>query len=192
MKKLAVVFAASVLAIAAVAYAGGYSAFTQVQTGNGTNGMTYNSGSPAAGDGAGVVVSSTGLPIQNYAKVSARCSSTNTFLNASDISWLRCQHLGQDPNSVPGASGSGAGTTFVWKRCPQFDIEIDGGQSGKNIALNVNTLEFTVGPLPLGIKGEAYSWTGENLQQSGAALDAGVGVAVELYAPVLPTAASNL
>ena len=163
------------LLAASVALAGSVCVFEQVQIGNGTNGMTY---APAAGDGCPVLTSGFGGVAKNYADLSIAGTGTNTFLNASDISWLRCQHFVCDPNAA--INSDGTCTPSVIARCPAFDIEVDGGQGGKNIALNVNRLYYNVGPLPLsGVKGERYTWTGENLQQSGT-LDAGVGIVVKL------------
>lgn len=163
--------------VAGVAFAGDYIVFTQLQVGNGSNGMTQAAPSLAT-DGVGAQSSAFAFgsrPLADFAKVSIRASSTNTFLNATDFSWMRCWHYGPDPMSA------GA---LTWKRCSAYDLEVDGGQSGKAIALNVNTMEFPpVGPLIIETPSTRYTWTGENLQQSGAALDAGVGVVVELITP---------
>jgi len=177
MKKKLLLTTVFALGLAGGALAGDYITFQQVQTGNGTNGMTQ--AAPAlVTDGVATTSSAFAFgsrPIADYAKVSIRASSTNTLQNATDLSWMRCWHYGPDPMAS-------SPSTLVWKRCPAYDMEVDAGQSGKASVLT-NTLEFPVqGPLIIESPLTRYTWTGENLQQSGT-LDAGVGVAIEFITP---------
>lgn len=159
----------AVLFISAIAFAGGYAAFTELQSGTGTNGMTYTPAS--ATDGVAYPTGTFGGPFNNnFARLTVS-GVAGVFQNATDLSWMRCQHLSANPDA-------GA---FSWNRCPQYDVEIDGGQSGKTIGLN--TMQWVI-PLTMQVNAtsttERYLWTGENIQQA-TTLDGGLNVGLELY-----------
>lgn len=160
------------LTLATAVWAAGYSVNSELQTGNGTNGMTYT---PLAdgGSGAPVVTGPFGGVIANYARITTCASGSNTWQNAGDISWLDAQRF--SPSATNQAN-------YVWNRSPAQDLEVDGGRSGKPTPLGSNCLQYVVGPLPYSqnaTSGERWDWTCENCQQS-TTLDAGVQVMVEL------------
>lgn len=147
----------------------GYASYRVTQTGNGTNGMTYV---PDAG-GEGVALFGVfGAQVQNTCARVTISPTAGVFQNATDFSWLRCQTF-----SPVNADG---GATGAYRRCSQFDFEVDGGQSGKIIGLA--SLQATIYNFPPLQSGELISWTGENLQQA-TTLDAGVNVLTELIQP---------
>lgn len=150
-------------------WAGGYTSNAMLQFGNGTNGMTFVTdggplGAPALTGGF------LASPGGQCGRVTLRAQADQTFQNASDLSWMRTWHYGPD------ARGGGA---CLLNRVPQYDFEVDAGQSGK--AAFGNTFTYNVGPLPIAGSScaETWFWAGENLQQS-TTLDAGVDVLVEL------------
>lgn len=177
MKKLIPCLALAFALVASAVYASRTNVWIQTQVGNGTNGMTYV---PDAGEGAVIVANNAGLPSITYARVSIRSTAAAgaLFQNAANISYLRCYHYAQDPNSPLG--------TFTEKQCGAFDIAVDGGPASGGAAGQHfgSAMEFIVGPLPYSQPGEAYTWACENCQQA-TTLDAGVGVAVELFMPPL-------
>lgn len=167
MKKLFLIpFAALALASA------DYLFFAETQSGNGTNGMTRAAPTLAT---EGLRASSTNFsvtqrPTAQFAKVSIRASSTNTFQNAGDLSWMRAYHYAPSPRDSTGA-------TYEWKRAGYLDFEVDGGQSGTKFS---NSMEFPpIGPLRVLTPTDRFLWACDNCQQSGT-LDAGVSVAVEI------------
>lgn len=164
MKKVALL-----LCLISFAAWAGYASFQVKQSGNGTNGMTYT---PDAG-GEGVALFGVfGSQVQNTCAKVSLVTTAGVFQNATDFSWMRCQ-LFSPFNADGGASGA-------YRRCSQFDFEVDGGQSGKIIGLN--SMQFGPFFIPPLQSGELISWTGENLQQA-TTLDAGVNVLTELIQP---------
>jgi hypothetical protein len=159
------------LTVAGVALAGGFAQLSENQIGNGSNGMTY--GQPPAADGGDGLALITPLfgTAQNYAILTIATSAGGNFQNASDLSWMRAASFDINPDG---------GGNYIWQGWPAFDIEVDGGLSGKTIS----KASFSWGPiqLPNLQPGARWMWFGENLQQS-VTLDAGVSVRLQLYTP---------
>lgn len=174
MKKL--ILFASILATAA--FAADYIVGAETQSGNGTNGMT-RAAPTLSTEGVPVVTSNISItpkPVATKAKVTLRASSTNTFQNAGDISYMRAYRYAMDPRDSTGA-------TYVWQKAGNLDFAVDGGSGGASGPLTQNVLTF--GPFDLGgvdRSGDRYLWACENCQQSGT-LDAGVSVSIEMITP---------
>lgn len=172
MKKI-ILFAALV---AGVAIAGDYIVGAETQTGNGSNGNT-RAAPTLATEGVPVVTSvvkpGVTKPVATKARVTMRAASTNTIQNASDLSWLRCYRYGMDPRDSTGA-------TYIWAPCAALDLKVDAGVG----STFKNSLTFPVVNLgEVDKSGNRYLWACENCQQSGAALDAGMAISVEMLTP---------
>lgn len=157
------------LSMATVALAG-YTSKSVLQTGNGSNGNTYTLLTDG-GDALAPLTGTFGAALQNCAQVTLQAGSGNIIQNTSGQSYIRCNEY------APCASNT---ALLCYRRCPQYDITVDGGAVATSTNPQGNSATYYLGALPVQqFSGGGWAWSCENCQQS-TTLDAGMNVLYEL------------